>query len=102
MTPAPQSTPPAAPCCPAARARRWILGLGLPLLFGLIAWGAAASFRPARAPDDKKDDDPPRERPDAPELKGGVAWLNTAGPLRLKDLRGKIVLLDFWTLCCIN
>jgi DNA-binding beta-propeller fold protein YncE/thiol-disulfide isomerase/thioredoxin len=38
----------------------------------------------------------------APELDGGVAWLNTAGPIRLKDLRGKIVLLDFWTFCCIN
>ncbi len=38
----------------------------------------------------------------APELAGGVGWLNTAGPLRLKDLKGKIVLLDFWTLCCIN
>jgi DNA-binding beta-propeller fold protein YncE len=38
----------------------------------------------------------------APELEGGLGWLNTAGPLRLKDLRGKIVLLDFWTLCCIN
>ena len=38
----------------------------------------------------------------APELEGGVAWLNTAGPIRLKDLRGKIVVLDFWTLCCIN
>jgi thiol-disulfide isomerase/thioredoxin len=43
-----------------------------------------------------------RRRVPAPELEGGVAWLNTAGPLRLKDLRGKIVLLDFWTLCCIN
>jgi DNA-binding beta-propeller fold protein YncE len=32
-----------------------------------------------------------------------VAWLNTGGPLSLKkDLKGKIVLLDFWTLCCIN
>src|SRR4051794_26338473 len=39
---------------------------------------------------------------EAPELSGGVAWLNTASPMRMKDLRGKIVLLDFWTYCCIN
>jgi len=47
---------------------------------------------------------PPARKPiPAPELEGGVAWLNTAGPLSLKkDLKGKIVLLDFWTLCCIN
>jgi thiol-disulfide isomerase/thioredoxin len=42
------------------------------------------------------------ERLAAPELDGGVAWLNTAGPIHLRDLRGKIVLLDFWTFCCIN
>ncbi|HJZ58218.1 MAG TPA: thioredoxin-like domain-containing protein [Gemmataceae bacterium] len=35
-------------------------------------------------------------------MDGGVAWLNTGKPLSLKDLKGKVVLLDFWTLCCIN
>nr|BFE64206.1 thioredoxin-like domain-containing protein [Dactylosporangium thailandense] len=36
----------------------------------------------------------------APELKGR-GWLNVE-QLSLQDLRGKIVLLDFWTFCCIN
>lgn len=37
----------------------------------------------------------------APELTGR-GWLNTDGPLSLADLRGRFVLLDFWTFCCIN
>jgi thiol-disulfide isomerase/thioredoxin len=38
----------------------------------------------------------------APELRGH-GWLNTGGrDLTLADLRGKIVLLDFWTYGCIN
>ena len=37
----------------------------------------------------------------APELRGR-GWLNTDGPLSLADLRGRFVLLDFWTFCCIN
>ena len=33
---------------------------------------------------------------------GGKGWLNTSGDIRLKDLKGKVVVLDFWTYCCIN
>src|SRR5512141_59164 len=33
----------------------------------------------------------------------GRNWLNTGGKsLDLESLRGKIVLLDFWTFCCVN
>ena len=38
----------------------------------------------------------------APSLEGGTEWLNCSGEIALRDLRGKIVLLDFWTYCCIN
>src|SRR5262249_10793664 len=36
-----------------------------------------------------------------PSFEGAVGWINSR-PLDLKTLRGKIVLLDFWTYCCIN
>jgi thiol-disulfide isomerase/thioredoxin len=46
---------------------------------------------------------PRRARVRAPELIGKGGWLNTGGrPYRLADLRGRIVVLDFWTFCCIN
>jgi thiol-disulfide isomerase/thioredoxin len=38
----------------------------------------------------------------APELAGAGGWLNTPEPLSLAALRGKVVLLDFWTFCCAN
>ena len=38
----------------------------------------------------------------APEFPDGLDWLNTDQPLSIADLRGKLVLLDFWTYGCIN
>ncbi len=35
----------------------------------------------------------------APEFPPGLEWLNTDRPVSLKELRGKVVLLDFWTYC---
>jgi cytochrome c biogenesis protein CcdA/thiol-disulfide isomerase/thioredoxin len=36
-----------------------------------------------------------------PDLDGAVAWINSP-PLKTKSLRGKVVLIDFWTYSCIN
>jgi cytochrome c biogenesis protein CcdA/thiol-disulfide isomerase/thioredoxin len=36
-----------------------------------------------------------------PSLEGAVAWLNSA-PLTREGLKGKVVLVDFWTYSCIN
>ena len=40
----------------------------------------------------------------APEVVGISQWLNTRGekPLSLESLRGKVVLVDFWTYSCVN
>ena len=38
----------------------------------------------------------------APDFVGIDTWLNTEKPLSIKDLKGKVVLVDFWTYTCIN
>ncbi len=70
------------------------------LLAGMLLFAALAlSTSAARA----RDPDFPFVRQDKlPAWPPNVTWLNTAGPLELHDLRGKFVLLDFWTYCCIN
>jgi thiol-disulfide isomerase/thioredoxin len=68
----------------------------------LLLLSAAAG---ARAQDEKGGDGVSSRREGrvrAPELEGGRGWLNTERPLTLAGLRGKVVLLDFWTYGCVN
>ena len=63
---------------------------------------SSASSAPAAAAPSSPATPRDRVRLRAPELTGR-RWINTGGDdLRLEDLRDKIVLLDFWTFCCIN
>jgi thiol-disulfide isomerase/thioredoxin len=46
---------------------------------------------------------PRRVRVRAPELTGRGGWINTGGgDLSLRALRGKVIVVDFWTSCCAN
>lgn len=35
----------------------------------------------------------------APDFPKGLDWLNVERPLTMQDLRGRLVILDFWTFC---
>ena len=72
---------------------RWFL-LALALLAGTGA-GIAAARQGAG------DDAPLPVEPLHPSFDGATAWLGSA-PLTLDGLRGKVVLVDFWTYSCIN
>ena len=69
------------------------------VVFGLTVLMLLASQAPqAHA---QRQQNPFPDRGDMPEFPRGMEWLNSR-PLRISDLRGKFVLLDFWTYCCIN
>lgn len=90
----------------AAPARRgpsrwWLVVIAGVVLAGVIVVTRNSGIGPVPMLEDRLSAQS-RTRVQAPDLVGGVGWLNTAGPIHMKDLRGKIVVLDFWTFCCIN
>lgn len=46
--------------------------------------------------------DTERDYPEAIDFPKDLPWLNVSRPLSLSELRGKVVILDFWTYGCIN
>src|SRR5207244_13131202 len=67
--------------------------IGTAIVAGLVAVSTVAIRRPAPAPG-------PGGTP-APELTN-TSWLNSDKPLRLAELRGRVVLLNFWVFTCAN
>lgn len=70
------------------------------VLLGLAAVAAAIGILTAAAPASGGDVASSTART-APEFQNIDHWLNSQ-PLKLQDLRGKVVLVDFWTYTCIN
>jgi thiol-disulfide isomerase/thioredoxin len=73
--------------------RNVIIGLSMLSAMGVTvaALGAlGGALRPALADEGRM-----------PDLRGGTSWLNS-DPLTNESLRGKVVLVDFWTYTCIN
>jgi DNA-binding beta-propeller fold protein YncE len=68
----------------------------------LIAGQCAAQPPAAKKAAAGKAENPFTKRIPAPEFPQNVPWLNISKPLKKEDLKGKFVLLDFWTYCCIN
>lgn len=70
----------------------------LVLALTLVACSPAADVSTTSIADAQTDSD----FSSAPDFPAGLDWLNTDRPLSFDQLRGKVVLLDFWTYGCIN
>jgi sugar lactone lactonase YvrE len=76
------------------RHHAWVIvGASIVLLAVTFGRSSGQEKRPGAAASDKVT---------APDFDGADGWLNTAKPISIKDLKGHVVLLDFWTYCCIN
>lgn len=68
------------------------LVVAVALFLSLMSGGGGSGLAQPRIP----------EAWQAPEIPADLEWLNTPAPLSLRQLRGKVVILDFWTYACIN
>jgi DNA-binding beta-propeller fold protein YncE len=68
----------------------WWAALAAVLVFA-VTIGPAFAAEPAEG-----------DHSSAPGFKGADGWLNTQKPLSMEDLKGQVVVVDFWTYCCIN
>ena len=71
--------------------------LGVTVIFGVLVIMVLHSEKPVVLTANTADDD----KGAMPELGGAIAWLNSP-PLSREALRGKVVLVNFWTYSCIN
>jgi thiol-disulfide isomerase/thioredoxin len=92
------------------RSRVWICRLiGVAVFVGAVAIAIAPRTTPSFHPriraaftvNAAESQQLPKDLGAMPNLDGGVAWLNSA-PVSSRSLRGKIVLVNFWTYTCIN
>ena len=81
-----------------------VVAVGLIVLLVLSAPGVIAQDDSTPEPEDEGDDVTYTWSGDvnAPDFPPGSDWINVSEPISMADLRGKIVLLDFWTYGCIN
>ena len=78
--------------------RTGVLAAGI-LTLGALTFKTLQSQTPLQAAPTMK---PSENLIRAPEFPANADWLNTDKPLSIRGLKGKIVLLDFWTYACIN
>jgi hypothetical protein len=72
-----------------SRLSRCLRGVVPPFVLGLLLLGLPVIELHAQPPDRIK----------APDFDGAVGTIGSDKPIKLKDLRGKIVVIEFWTLC---
>jgi thiol-disulfide isomerase/thioredoxin len=85
--------------------RKFLTYLGLGTLgWQAASWASRPSVSPIIVPEAKiiTPETITRSQNQLPEFQGISEWMNSASPVTTKDLLGKVVLVQIWTLGCIN